>query len=164
MGERQLSEVESTIDDDVARQIEQLHDAYEAVEAAAEDAGQLDRLESYLAVDIVHIVEHLKRARQWEHQLEAHQRGLFDHAQVLDRVGDDVFTIRAQVNRTERDLADFVETLETTRASLDDGRLTARLDDLLDGLEHQRQQLAALLETLEAVDTDLQNAGFTWID
>lgn len=165
MGERQRSAVESTIDDDIARGIEGLRNTYEGVEAAAEEADQLDRLESSLSVDIAHVVEQLKRARQWEHVLEAHQQGLLEHAQLIERVEDDPFGIEAQVNRTERDLGGFVETVEAMRADLDDEPdLAARLADLREGLEHQQAQLTALLDTLAAVDTDLQNAGVVWME
>lgn len=164
MDERPISEVETNLDGASQRNIEELGETYRQLETAAETVDELDSLDIYFDISIETIIEHLKRARQWERKLESHQQGLLNHSQVMEQIDDDAPGIEARINQADRYVGSFLETLEEVQTAAEDDAFTSRAAALRSDLRDQRQELDDLTETLNDVDTDLQDAGFLWIE
>lgn len=164
MDERPISEVETDLDGAIQRDIEELGETYRHLETAAETVGELGSLDTYFDINIETIIERLKRARQWERKLESHQQGLLNHSQVMEQIDDDAPGIEARINQADRYVASFLDTLEEVQAAAEDDAFTSQAATVRNDLRDQRQELDDLTETLNGVDTDLQDAGFLWIE
>ena len=90
MSERPISDVDETIDTGIKQEVESLADSYAEVNELVGESDDISSLDNYLDRSIEKIIEHLKRARQWEQKLTAHQRVLLNNSQVVEQIDDDM--------------------------------------------------------------------------
>lgn len=166
MKDRPVAEVERHLDETVEQDIEALERQYDAVKETAGDTSAVGEIDSYLDIGIDEIAGHLKRARQWEHKIESHQRGLLNHQQLIEQTGDDdKVDIEAQIRRTEGYVGSVTGTFEQLREQTETGsEIHDEICMLIDELERQQQLLHDLNETLTDVDNEMLDAGFTWMN
>lgn len=69
MSERPISDVDETIDTGIKQEVESLAASYAEVNELAEKSDEISSLDNYLNHSIKEIIEHLKRARQWDRNL-----------------------------------------------------------------------------------------------
>lgn len=163
MNDRELSAVEENLTESARGEIESIEEAYDTVRAEAEQAGTPVDVDVALGEEIERTVEKLKRARQWEHQIEFHEKGILNHHQLIEQVDDDAFAIEATINTADREIDGATDTIVALREEVAE-ELSAALGDLNEALERQRDHLETLNETLSSVHNSMMDDGVTWME
>lgn len=165
MSERPISDVNEIIDTGIKQEVESLTNSYAEVNELVEKSDEISSLDSYLDYSSKELIEHLKRARQWEQKLTAHQRGLLNNSQVVEEIDDDKFSIEAQIERTDGYMRSAIQTLEQIKDKIEDeSELSQQMADLIEELTTQQQRLHDLNDTLSKVDNDVTDAGILWME
>lgn len=160
MKNQQLSEVEKNMDASIKREIEELEQEYENLTAMVEDTDHLERIESALTNDVEEVVNHLKKARQWEHKLNQHQNGRLENDQVQEQIKHDLDEVQSQINKADRALKQFKKDSremknimkELTTESQEFNNLTRKISE-------QEEKLDQLDNNLNQTMNQLMDAG-----
>ncbi|MFO7794158.1 MAG: hypothetical protein R6V35_04250 [Candidatus Nanohaloarchaea archaeon] len=162
MNNQQISEVEQNMDASVKREIEELQQEYENLTGMIDDTNQLERVESALTNDVEEVVNHLKKARQWEHKLQQHQNGRLENSKVQEQIEHDLHEIQAQISRADDAVKQFKKDSRNMKKIMK--KLTTESEEfnnLTRAIAEQEEKLDELDSTLNGVMNDLRDAGIS---
>jgi DNA repair exonuclease SbcCD ATPase subunit len=165
----EIQEVERRMDDDIKDEIENLEEEYEKIKEMVERQGDLGDAEELLQEDIQDLVNHLKKARQYEKELADFIAGKKKGTTTARNLEHGISEIKAQIDAADRAVSNFKDDFENVKKRFQDQRrLIEQTDYFEDRLEEQEEGLDELERVLERaikgfeeseIDSQMYNQG-----